>query len=51
MDRPGADLDKVCQSIRSKLDTPALPVHYIPPPLAQPFTGVVDLVRLVQYTW
>src|SRR5690606_16954449 len=50
MDRVGADFDNVVQMIKDRLGAQAFPIEY---PLGQGelFTGVVDIVRRVQYVY
>ncbi|MFE7414972.1 elongation factor G [Streptomyces laurentii] len=50
LDRAGADLDAVVDSLRTRLGTVPLPVQ-LPIGREDAFTGVVDLVRMRAYEW
>ncbi|MFC3897968.1 elongation factor G [Lentzea rhizosphaerae] len=50
LDRPGADLDTVVESLRTRLHTVPLVVQ-LPIGAEDGFAGVVDLVRMVALTW
>ncbi|HUQ61999.1 elongation factor G [Lentzea sp.] len=50
LDRPGADLDRAVESIRTRLHTVPLVVQ-LPIGAEEAFEGVVDLVRMRASTW
>jgi elongation factor G len=50
MDRVGADFDKVCKDIETKLKATPVPIQF-PIGEGEEFKGVVDVIKMVAYIW